>query len=336
MRARLAQAVPTRRGLATLAGLAMTAVSVAVLIPMLMRDLPALFARDARPDPLLLGACFALYSAALLLALVGWHAIGAAVMPGAPVVAGSAVYVISLAARRLPGGILGTAGRIALYARLGVPWQQTATAMAIEAAVVTTAGAALATVLVPAIAAVGPAARIALAAPVLVVPAILIRPTLLGRAIGWLAARGARSGSGPALPVLRRTHIASWLATYGGTWALGGLVLYALARALGAPPTDPILPYVAAWAVAGTIASLLWFVPSGLGIVEVTLAGILTAATSAPEPALLAIAMRVVVTLGEAAWAALATATTVSALRTWRNEPGSAKEKSRPGAPWSY
>jgi len=62
-----------------------------------------------------------------------------------------------------------------------------------------------------------------------------------------------------------------WLLAYLWTWIISGLMMYATVRSIYALPSRYVLQVVTDWTLAGVLTSFATFVPSSLGLKEVTL-----------------------------------------------------------------
>jgi hypothetical protein len=103
----------------------------------------------------------------------------------------------------------------------------------------------------------------------------------------------------PALPV--RT-VLTLLAFYAATWPLGGLALWFMLRAVGGDPEPSSIVYLGgASAVGAIVAVLVVFAPSGLGVREATMYGLLLAVVPAPVALGATILNRLAITIVEAA-----------------------------------
>ncbi len=81
------------------------------------------------------------------------------------------------------------------------------------------------------------------------------------------------------LPEIKYRKIFSWLVLYLLIWILGGTILY-LVTVSFYPGVSSWLYGLAAWSAAGVSGTLVTFLPSGLGLVEVVSSLVL----SHPDP----------------------------------------------------
>ena len=71
------------------------------------------------------------------------------------------------------------------------------------------------------------------------------------------------------------------VALYAGTWLIGGAGLFFLLRSLGGEPAISSIPYLGGTAaVSAIVAVLSFFAPSGLGVREGSMYGLLLAVTT--------------------------------------------------------
>jgi uncharacterized membrane protein YbhN (UPF0104 family) len=116
-----------------------------------------------------------------------------------------------------------------------------------------------------------------------------------------LAARILRRfGYTEELPPLRPMTMALLLVFYSGTWVVGGAALWLLLRSVGAHPDVQSIVYLGGVAAVGAIVAVLVVIaPSGLGVREGTMYGLMLAVV--PEGAALGATLlnRVAITVVE-------------------------------------
>jgi uncharacterized membrane protein YbhN (UPF0104 family) len=143
---------------------------------------------------------------------------------------------------------------------------------------------------------VGPLAAFAL------VVGVLIHP----RVFGPLARRIFRRFGGGAMPVLSYRLMVALLAFYSATWLVGGVAVYFLVRSLGGDPGVSSIPFLGGTAAVGAIVAVLSIVaPSGLGVREGSMYGLLLAVTSPPIALGVTVLNRLAITIVEALLLAL-------------------------------
>jgi uncharacterized membrane protein YbhN (UPF0104 family) len=90
-----------------------------------------------------------------------------------------------------------------------------------------------------------------------------------------------RPFGGGDLPPLRYTTLLGLLAYYCFTWMIGGAALYFLVRSLGGEPSIADIPYFGGVAAVSAIVAFLSLItPSGLGVREASMYGLLLAVTT--------------------------------------------------------
>jgi hypothetical protein len=92
------------------------------------------------------------------------------------------------------------------------------------------------------------------------------------------------------------------LGFYALTWPLGGLALFFLIRSVGGDPDPLAIPFLGgATAVGAIVAVLVVFAPSGLGVREASVYGLIIAVTPAAAALGATILNRLAITVVEAA-----------------------------------
>jgi uncharacterized membrane protein YbhN (UPF0104 family) len=100
-----------------------------------------------------------------------------------------------------------------------------------------------------------------------------------------------RFGYTKELPNLRGRTLTSLLVFYACTWVLGGVALWLLLRSVGAHPEVSTIVFLGGTAAVGAIVAVVFvFAPSGLGVREASMYGLLLAVAT-PGQALGAVAL---------------------------------------------
>jgi len=204
--------------------------------------------------------------------------------------------MVSMLAKYVPGGVWTPAARVVAMRRSGVNSAGLVTAaMAIEAGLSAVSGV---MVFVISLAWVdGVHAPIVPLVAFAIVVAALVQP----RVFRPLMARILRRfGYKEELPPLRPLTMAFLLVYYSATWVIGGAALWLLLRAVGAHPDPETIVYLGGVAAVGAIVAVLVVIaPSGLGVREGTMYGLMLAV--APKGAALGATLlnRVAITLVE-------------------------------------
>jgi uncharacterized membrane protein YbhN (UPF0104 family) len=92
------------------------------------------------------------------------------------------------------------------------------------------------------------------------------------------------------------------LGFYALTWPLGGAALFFLLRAVGGDPDVSAIPYLGGTAAVGAIVAVLAvFAPSGLGVREASMYGLMLAVATEAEALSATVLNRLAITVVEAA-----------------------------------
>jgi hypothetical protein len=230
---------------------------------------------DADVGQLTIG--LAILAAYYLLFVVGWLLILASMGIRVPYVVALQAEMLSMLAKYIPGLIWTPAARIVAMRRFGV--RETPVLLAsilFEAGLSAVAGvlvflASLPFVGVPVGAPLGP--LVAFLAAVLV----LLHP----RVFRWLARKSARLlGWGEVEPLAWRDSLGI-ICFYMVTWPVGGLALFFLIRSVGGEPGLAAVPFLGGVAAVGAIVTVLaFFAPSGLGVREGAMYGLILAVSN--------------------------------------------------------
>ena len=204
--------------------------------------------------------------------------------------------MVSMLAKYVPGGVWTPAARVVAMRRSGVSSAGLVTAaMAIEAGLSAVSGV---MVFVISLAWVdGVHAPIIPLVAFAVVVAALVQPRVF-RPLMIRILR--RFGYKEELPPTRPLTMAFLLVYYSATWVIGGAALWLLLRSVGAHPDPESIVYLGGVAAVGAIVAVLVVIaPSGLGVREGTMYGLMLAV--APKGAALGATLlnRVAITLVE-------------------------------------
>jgi glycosyltransferase 2 family protein len=195
--------------------------------------------------------------------------------------------MVSMLAKYIPGGIWTPAARVVAARRAGVTdaWLVTSSLL-LEAGLSAVSGV---IVFVLGLAFVDDVN--APLAPLIVfgvVLAILVQPRVFRPLAGKVM---HRFGYKRDLPNMRARTLSALLVFYSGTWVLGGVALWLMLQAVGASPEAASIVYLGGVAAVGAIvAVLVVFAPSGLGVREASMYGLLLAVAT-PGQALGAVAL---------------------------------------------
>lgn len=205
--------------------------------------------------------------------------------------------MVSMLAKYVPGGVWTPAARVVAMRRYGI----TATPVVLGSIALEAGLSALAGVLVFVLSL--PTVRNADAPlwPLLtfaVVVAVLLHP----RIFRPLARRLLKPFGAAELPPIRYTTLLGLISYYAVTWVFGGLAILFLIRSLGGDVGYDAVPYLGGVGAVGAIVAVLSVIaPSGLGVREASMYGLMLAVTTSPIALGATVLNRVAITLVEAA-----------------------------------
>jgi glycosyltransferase 2 family protein len=248
-------------------------------------------------DPWILVAALAVLAAYYLLFVLGWQWILAAL--GVRLGYGTALQaeMASMLAKYVPGGVWTPLARIFWLRRSG---ESVATSLVVSSILLEAGLSAVAGVLVFVASLAFVDAVDAPLVPLLVFGvsvAVLLHP----RVFVALARRIFRRFGAPEPPRIPYRALVGILAYYAFTWLLGGAALYLLLRSLDADPGLAALPYLGGAAAVGAIVAVLSVItPSGLGVREASMYGLMIVVVPAGAALGATVLNRLAITLVEA------------------------------------
>ncbi len=124
---------------------------------------------------------------------------------------------------------------------------------------------------------------------------LLVHPRII-RALLRLVTKGSLSFT------FGYRDLAGWLALYSLAWIMGGVTLYAVTTSLYALPLSDLPGVVGIWALSGMVILFVLLTPSGFGIKELALGMLLGYLIPPSLAVVVALLMRVVLTLFEMVW----------------------------------
>jgi hypothetical protein len=195
--------------------------------------------------------------------------------------------MVSMLAKYIPGAIWAPAARVVAVRRAGVTDAALVTSsMLLEAGLSAVAGVIVFVVGLPFVDNVdAPLWPLVTFGGVL---AVLVQPRVFRPLAGWVL---RRVGYTKELPNMRGRTISALLLFYAGTWVLGGFALWLLLRSVGAHPEPASIVYLGGTAAVGAIVAVVFvFAPSGIGVREASMYGLLLAVAT-PGQALGAVAL---------------------------------------------
>ena len=253
--------------------------------------------RDADLSDVAIGT--AIVAAYYLVFILGWMRILAAYGIRISYLPGLQSEMLSMLAKYVPGGVWTPTARVVALRRFGV--RETPVVLVsilLEAGLSAVAGVG---VFLVGLVIIGGAdvPLLPLGAFGLLVSFLLYPPVFANVARRLLRPFGASAQNVTPLPSRTAFEL---LGFYALTWPLGGAALFFMLRAVGGDPSVSSIPYLGGVCAVGAIVAVLAiFAPSGLGVREASMYGLLLAVV--PEPVALGaiVINRLVITLVEAA-----------------------------------
>ncbi len=200
---------------------------------------------------------------AVVIALSGWHSIINKLGQAGDRLLNARIYCYSAMAARLPGVAWEIATRAVLYSQAGVSKAVVGLASLLELGLIVLSGIILYIALVPFTV---PYANLG-SLPFVIALAfglVLSNPRLV-----TLVVRSFRNDA--AVVSLTYRDTVAWLLIYLPVWVMGGLVLYSTVATIYDLELKYALQVIADWTISGVLMLFLTFVPSSLGLKEVTL-----------------------------------------------------------------
>lgn len=252
--------------------------------------------RDASVTDLILACAF--LSLYYLLFVIGWQWILRALRIEASYPVVLQAEMASMLAKYVPGGIWTPAARVLWLRRAGGVGQTSVVVASIllEAGLSAVAGVLVLVCALPWIEGVD--------APLLplIVFAVGIVALLHPRVFRAVAGRVFKPFGAAPPPSLRWRTMLGLVAFYSGTWIVGGVALLFLVRSVGGDVGFEDAPYLGGTAAVGAIVAVLSLIaPSGLGVREASMYGLLLAIASPGVALGTTVLNRLAITLVEAA-----------------------------------
>ena len=265
----------------------------------LYKNWTALAAFQWRINYLQVAISFIFYTFDLALAVWGWSLIVSKLAGFSDFRKNLKIYCYSNIASRLPGTVWYIIGRAYLYKQQGIAKSVISIASLLEMVLIISSGILTYFLFLPFLSPISalrnPLPLIAL----LLLGLLLTHPVTLEAILQRFARAKAPYG-------LRYRDTLAWLGIYIIVWIVGGLVLYSAVNVFYPLPLTQLPGIIGAWTLSGVAASLVFFSPSGLGIRELTLSFLLSYYIPTPLAIVVAVGMRVGLTVYEAFWAVVA------------------------------
>lgn len=264
----------------------------------LYKNWTALAAFQWKINYLQVALSFIFYTFDLTLAVLDWSLIVSKLAGFSDFRKNLKIYCYSNIARRLPGTVWFIISRAYLYEQQGIAKSVISIGSLLEMVLIILSGILTYFLSLPFL------SPISARNPLPLIAALLLALLLTHPAI--LRAILKRFVQAKAPSDLRYQDTLVWLGIYIVVWIVGGLVLYSAVNVFYPLPLTQLPGVIGAWTLSGAVASLLVLSPSGLGVRELTLSLLLSHYIPTPLAIVVALGMRVGLTVYEAFWAVVA------------------------------
>lgn len=238
---------------------------------------------------------FVFYSLNLLAIIYGWHLIMGGLANNWKFSEHFRIYVLTELAKRLPGSLIHVAGRLIMYERMNTRKSLVVLGSGLEA-ILMVVSAAIVYLLASSFNREKYGEGWLIGAVILGL--ILMHPTVINLILTKI------KNVNHTQP-LKYRQILLWLLFYALGWSLGGVTVFWLINTLTPLPFNQLPQVIAAWTLAGSLSSLIFFSPSGLGIQEITLTVLIGQLIPEPIAIIVAILLRILLTLYQIIWVGL-------------------------------
>jgi hypothetical protein len=236
---------------------------------------------------------FFIYSLNLFLATVVWAWIMNALGGNTKMLKHFSYYSLSNAAKRLPGTVWYIASRTQLYKTEDIPYRVTSLGSGIEFVIALVTSIFVSLLFGFQIVVdyqYGLVGMIGL----FLIGIVLLHPALLR----WVMLKFRINSH-----TYQYSKLILWILVYLLAWALAGMMIYSIGNAITPIDISHLLYIIGSLGLINVVTSALLFAPSNLGITEVGMSLLLARIMPAPIAVILAITVRILVTLYDLIWA---------------------------------
>ena len=243
-----------------------------------------------------LGIALVILAVYYLMFVEGWRRILMSYAIHVPYRIALQAEMLSMLAKYVPGGIWTPAARVVAMRRAGVT--DTGTVLAsvlLEAGLSAVAGVLVFLACIPTVSGVDAPLMPLLGFGLLVV--VLLHPTVFR----WLARMVLKPFGTQNVPPLPYRTMVALIAYYSVSWVVGGAALYFLLRSVDADTAATAIPFLGGVSAVGAIVAVLSIIaPSGLGVREASMYGLMLAVASEGAALGATLLNRIAITLVEA------------------------------------
>ncbi len=230
------------------------------------------------------------YLLALFLAVAGWAVIMGSFEKNISIWTHIRIYLVTLAARRIPGTIWYIGGRMLLYKKIGVSQVKTASASSVELIVSVIADCLIGALLLPFGLNLHQVYYLPLAIASLV-GIFLIIPKNLAKFMNHI--------NRPLPQKIKLWQPIMWVLMRCGLVIFGGLMIAQMLGVFYHLDENLILVVIGARAISGAASLLTYFLPSSFGVSDISLIALMTTIVPVSLATLLAVSIRILTTFFE-------------------------------------
>lgn len=270
---------------------AITIISVAVMYRLLFKNLDTLMEIRYQIKIWPIALTFPIFFLGEILASLAWGKMMNDLTLPMPISRHQVIFIVTHAARRIPGTVWHVIGRVIWYERLGISKRVTTFVNVLETVMMVWAGLIITILLFPFVAE-GQTDKLWLFLGGILLSTGLMHPRFLKFVLRHFEKSEQIEG-------LTFKAIITWLFFYLLLWVVGGTILFLIINALFTIPLSFWPACVAAWSLTGVAATLVLVLPSGLGLTEATLSLLLSTQIPSSIAVEAAILLRILLTIYE-------------------------------------
>lgn len=234
---------------------------------------------------------FFLYLISILFACFGWSSIIYSLDKTVNYWVHIQIFLVTLAARRLPGTLWYVGGRMIVYEKIGIKKTAVVIASTIEMILMISTGSIIGLILLLLTSFELAYIYLAIIVVLVIVGVILLHPSVLTIMIKYTRLN--------PLEKFSFKQICSWFIYYLIMWGTSGLMLFYLIEMFKNIEWQNLFFIIGAWSLSGAVGLLTIFLPSSFGVTEITIATFLAPLLSLPLSGTIAIATRLFTIVSE-------------------------------------
>lgn len=242
-----------------------------------------------------------LYPLGMMPTVTAWHKLLEALGVQMPFSQNLRIYSLSLLPRHIPGLVWYVSSRTLMYKEKGVSAGFVLTATAVEIFLHAVTGFLVSTLLLllgTATLELYSALRFIIPMALLLVVGLVFSPFVLNRLVALIVKRWKVDQA----PTIQRGSLIACLLWLLAAWSGGGLLLFLLVRGFSPVAWSYFPVMIGIWGMASSIGLTIGIGISGMGLREITLGALLSLVIPPITAVVVAVAFRLVLTIGEFIW----------------------------------